>query len=134
MKDLMMEYHMFCKGDDMRLAILIHHGLLKQHKMKYWHKKIVEKVEQVAKEFGHEIKIQESYGSEKFFTFSKCASLGTIELPQGFRKIQKVYGANNAMISVLDEYIASSFSNAHSACKCMTNTYGDYITALIWRY
>lgn len=133
-KDLPVRYHMFCKGDDMRLAILIHPKNLEAHDMKYYHTLIVEQVEKAAKEFGHEIKIQESYGSEKYFTFSKAASIGTIELPQGFRKIQKVYGANNAMISVLDEYVSSSFSNAHSACKSMTNTYGAYMVALIWSY
>lgn len=134
MKDLPVKYHMLCKGDDMRLAILIHPTMLAVNNMKHYHELIVNRVETVAKEFGHEIKVQESYGSEKYFTFSKSASLGTIELPQGFRKIQKVYGANNAMIAVLDEYIASSFSNAHSACRCMTNTYGAYFTALVWSY
>lgn len=134
MKDLPVKYHMLCKGDDMRLAILIHPTMLTVNNMKHYHELIVNRVETVAREFGHEIKVQESYGSEKYFTFSKSASLGTIELPQGFRKIQKVYGANNAMIAVLDEYIASSFSNAHSACRCMTNTYGAYFTALVWSY
>lgn len=134
MKDLPVKYHMLCKGDDMRLAILIHPTMLTVNTMKHYHELIVNRVETVAKEFGHEIKVQESYGSEKYFTFSKNASIGTIELPQGFRKIQKVYGANNAMIAVLDEYIASSFSNAHSSCRCMTNTYGAYFTALVWSY
>lgn len=134
MKDLPVKYHMFCKGDDMRLAVLIRPELLENHDMKYWHQLIVNAVSQTATQFGHEIKVTESYGSEKFFTFSKSASIGTIELPQGFRKIQKVYGANNAMIATLDEYIASSFSNAHSACRCMTNTYSAYFVALVWGY
>jgi hypothetical protein len=134
MKDLPVKYHMFCKGDDMRLAVMIHPKLLEVQDMKGWHAQLVNQVNIVAKEFGHEIKVQESYGSENYFTFSKCSSLGTIELPQGFRKIQKVYGANNAIIAVLDEYIASSFSNAHSASRYMTNTYSAYFTALVWSY
>jgi len=134
MRGIPVKYHMLCKGDDMRLAILIQPGHLERRGMKDWHSEIVNLVQNAAKQFGHEIKIQESYGSEKYFSFSKMASVGTIELPQGFRKIQKVYGANNAMIAVLDEYIASSFSNAHSACKSMTNTYGAYFVALVWSY
>ncbi|APG78831.1 RNA-dependent RNA polymerase [Wenling chuvirus-like virus 2] len=135
MKDLPFKFHMLCKGDDMRLAVMIHPSMIDDTRdMKYYHSIIVNKVEEAAKEFGHEINIKESYGSEKFFTHSKVASLGTIELPQGFRKIQKVYGANNAMIAVLDEYIASSFSNAHSACKCMSNTYSAYFVACVWSY
>lgn len=53
-------------------------------------------------------------------------------MPQTFRKIQKVHGANNAFLPTLDEYIASTFSNAHSACKTNTGIMGCYITACLW--
>lgn len=134
MKDFDCMYHMFCKGDDMRIAVVITPKMLEYLPMKEWHKNIVQKVSDTAKEFGHEIKISESYGSEHFFTFSKAASIKSIELPQSFRKIQKAYGANNAIMTTLDEYVASTFSNAHSACRVSTNTYACYWVALLWSY
>lgn len=132
MKDIPITYHIFCKGDDMRIAVAISPKMLERQSIKEWHAMIVNRVSETAKYFGHEIKIQESYGSEKYFTFSKNASIGPIEIPQSFRKIQKVYGANNAILTTLDEYVGSSFSNAHSACRVTTNTYSCYFTALFW--
>lgn len=80
------------------------------------------------------IKVQESYGSNKYFTVSKHATVEKIELPEGFRKIQKVYEANNAFLNSLDDYKGSTFSNAHSTCKVMTVSYAPYAVALVWSY
>jgi hypothetical protein len=93
---------------------------------------LVDRIAAVMEGFGHTIKVDDSYGSETYFTFSKSASIGTIELPQTFRKIQKCHGANNAFLPTLDEYIAATYSNAHSACRVGTQTLAPYMVAVFW--
>ncbi|AJG39051.1 polymerase [Lishi spider virus 1] len=126
------KYHIFCKGDDLRVSLAIPKTVLRTTSMLDIKNNLVKAISTTMKEFGHKINVEESYGSSKFYAFSKIASLGTVELPQTLRKIQKVYGANNAFIPTLDDYIASTFSNAHSACKvspCVVPCYG---TACFW--
>jgi hypothetical protein len=93
---------------------------------------IVGRVSEVIKGFGHIIKVEDSFGSETYFAFSKATATDTIELPQTFRKIQKAYGANNAFLPTLDEFIGATFSNAHSACRVGTTCTAPYAVALFW--
>ena len=76
--------------------------------------------------------MEESYGSTTYFAFSKSASCGTNELPQSYRKIPKVHGANNGFVPLMDEFIGSFYSNAHSACKVTTNPVACYRVVLMW--
>lgn len=132
LKPLGFNYYVLCKGDDIRIAVLIPPLVVRQQTLNKIKSTIVQHLQVSLKDFGRKIKIAESYGSEHYFTFSKCASIDTIELPQVFRKIQKCHGANNAFISTLDEYIASAFSNAHSSCKVSPNVTPVYTVGLIW--
>ncbi|AJG39060.1 polymerase [Wenzhou crab virus 2] len=134
MLDHDVHYHVFCKGDDFRIAVLISPRHLAEKSMLEWKNALVQSIAEVTEKAGHKIKVQESYGSPRYFTFSKHASVGKIELPEGFRKIQKVYGSNNAFLNCLDDYIGSTFSNAHSACRVMTVSYAPYMVALVWSY
>lgn len=132
MEGFPLQYYVLFKGDDLRLAVLIPQS--SEHATSICTSKndIVTRILEVAKEFGHKINIEESYGSSKYFAFSKNASLEKVELPQTSRKIQKCYGANNAFINTLDSYISSTYSNAHSACKAHPIIIPCYATGLFW--
>lgn len=123
---------MFCKGDDVRISFAIPCKVLEGTTMSHLKNQIITEIATTLKSFGHKINIQESYGSSIYYAFSKYASLGRVELPQSFRKIQKVHGANNAFLPTLDDYIASTFSNAHSVCKTNASILGCYATAYFW--
>lgn len=125
-------YHVFCKGDDVRISFAIPCKVLEGTTMSNLKNQIITEIALTLKSFGHKINIQESYGSSTYYAFSKYASIGRVELPQSFRKIQKVHGANNAFLPTLDDYIASTFSNAHSACKTNASVIGCYTTACFW--
>jgi hypothetical protein len=75
--------------------------------------------------------VEKSYGSRNYFAFSKAASCVSIELPQGFRNIQKTYGVNNAFLPLLDDYIGAAYSNGHSASKASSNPVACYHVALM---
>ncbi|AUW34382.1 L [Blacklegged tick chuvirus 2] len=134
LEEVDVRYHLLCKGDDLRVVILVPPDRIREegvHKIK---DRAVEAISRVSELMGHTIKVNDSYGSAHYLAFSKAASVGTIELPQVFRKIQKVYGANNAFIPTLDEFIGSTFSNAHSACAVSTTPIPCYCTALTWSF
>uniref|UniRef100_A0AAT9JN67 RNA-directed RNA polymerase n=1 Tax=Nasutitermes takasagoensis chuvirus 1 TaxID=3133479 RepID=A0AAT9JN67_9VIRU len=125
-------YHIFCKGDDLRVVVLIPPTVLLHQKLSDIKNNIVEHIAKVMTGFGHTIKVEDSYGSATYFAFSKEASIGTIQLPQTFRKIQKAHGANNAFLPTLDEYVAATYSNAHSACRVGTQVIAPYLVAIFW--
>lgn len=132
LKPLGYNYYVLCKGDDVRIAILIPPLVAQNQSLSLIKTRIVSHLQSELSNFGHKIKVAESYGSEHYFTFSKIASIGVVELPQVMRKIQKTHGANNAFISTLDEYIASAFSNAHSSCKVSPTVTPVYTVAVYW--
>jgi hypothetical protein len=132
--NLNLKFHILCKGDDFRLAVLIPKKDLAQRTMREYKNLITTTISEKAKGMGHKIKISESFGSERYFMFSKKASIDKIEMPETFRKIQKTHGANNSFIHTLDEFAGSTFSNAHSACKVSTGAMAQYMTALSWFY
>lgn len=125
-------YHVLCKGDDVRILVFISPTLQQAQSMEDIRRSLITAISTTMKDFGHKIKVHDSYGSEAFLSFSKSASIGTIELPQVYRKIQKAHGANNAFIITLDEYIAATFSNAHSACRVGVGAIAVYQVALFW--
>ncbi|DAZ90596.1 polymerase [Supella longipalpa mononega-like virus 2] len=125
-------YHILVKGDDCRIAFAIPDTSLEETSMLKIKNAIVSQLARRLKDLGHTLKVEESYGSSKYFAFSKSASCGNIELPQTYRKIQKCYGASNAFLPTLDEYIAATFSNAHSSCKVNPIVTHCYCVALEW--
>ncbi|UHK03098.1 MAG: RNA-dependent RNA polymerase [Sanya chuvirus 2] len=125
---------LFAKGDDLRAVVMVPPAMLQNQTIDDIRISLVSRIKERMEKLGHKINIHESYGSKAYFAFSKAASVGMIELPQTFRKIQKCYGANNAFLPFLDDYIASSFSNAHSACKTTVNTVACFTVALFWSY
>ncbi|WAB51684.1 ORF1 [chu-like virus 1] len=124
-------YHVFCKGDDMRVVVCIPKETLEVETLNSVRKNIMSHIKETLSQLGHKINIQESYGSTLYFAFSKAASCGSIEMPSCWRKIQKTYGAKNAFLCVTDNYIGASFSNAHS-CKQTTDFIPSYLVALYW--
>lgn len=128
------QHHILCKGDDLRVIVLIPPTYHEHNSMPELKARILDQLQKIGSNFGHTIKVDDSYGSESYFAFSKSASVGTIELPQVFRKIQKCYGANNAFLPSLDEFVGSTFSNAHSAARTSTNPIACYTVALFWMY
>lgn len=134
LKDFHTPMHILCKGDDMRVVLLIPPTLLEVETIPQIKNRLVTQISTTLDKLGHKINIQESYGSASYFAFSKSASADTIEFGQSFRKIQRCYGANNAFLPTLDEYIGTSFSNAHSACRVSPTFFGPYIVALTWSY
>jgi hypothetical protein len=132
LRDETYKIHVLCKGDDLRVIILIPPKELEVTTLESIRQRIVTKISQRALLLGHKIKVEDSYGSENYFCFSKAASLGPVELPSVFRKIQKTYGANNAFLPFLDEMVGSAYSNAHSACRVGVECLGPYCVALFW--
>lgn len=131
------ESHQFftvVKGDDLKMVILVPPGTDDFANMKGMKDRVVTKISQRAKQFGHKIKVEESYGSEQYFSFSKQASVGPILLPQTSRKIQKVYGSSNAFLPFTDDEIAAAFSNAHSATQTTVDPIATYFVACFWMY
>jgi len=131
------ESHQFftvVKGDDLKMVILVPPGTDDFSDMKGMKARIVTKISQRAKQFGHKIKVEESYGSERYFSFSKQASIGPILLPQTSRKIQKVYGSSNAFLPFLDDMVAAAFSNVHSATQTTVDPISTYFVACFWMY
>lgn len=122
------------KGDDLRLAVIISPGSPDFKQIDLLKDRLVAKISHRSRALGHKIKVEESYGSSKYFSFSKAASVGQICLPQGCRKIQKAYGASNAFLMFLDSFIGAAFSNAHSACHVGTDFNGPYMVALMWAF
>jgi hypothetical protein len=128
------KYHILCKGDDLRVAFAIPRSILAYESIKDIKDNLLGRISSYMLKVGHTIKLEESYVSEQLFTFNKFASLGGISLPQGFRKIQKCYGSNNAFLETLDDYIASTLSNAHSAAKVLPSPGPAYLVGMFWFY
>lgn len=126
------KYFALCRGDDLRLVFCIPERELELEPLLDIKNRILTVLSHNMLKLGHEIKIQDSYGSEKLFTFCKQAAIRDLELTQSYRKIQKCHGSNNAFIETLDEYIASSFSNGHSAAKVSTTPLPSYYVACFW--
>nr|WET19885.2 MAG: polymerase [Freshwater turtle neural virus 1] len=129
-----LHYFVMAYGDDYKAALLIPPDQdtidLKELKSR-----VVRVVSDTARlEFGQQMKYFDSYGSEAYISFCKHASVRGVEMPQGVRKIQKCYGATNAFLPTLDDYISSAFSNAHAAARAMPCTYPAYRVALFWGY
>ncbi|APG78818.1 RNA-dependent RNA polymerase [Wenling chuvirus-like virus 1] len=125
-------YHILCKGDDLRAAIMIPPEVLDRMDINDIKNQLLAEISTVGGEFGHKIKAEDSYASECYFAFSKNAFVANIEMPQSFRKIQKCYGANNAFLTCLDDYVGSSYSNAHSASRTSPSPISCYVVALLW--
>lgn len=128
------KYHILCKGDDLRLAVMVPMREAAEVPLQQIKNDIVQQLSDAATQLGHKIKVLECYGSEKYFNFSKSASIGTVELPQVLRKIQKCYGSTNAFLPTMDDYVGSTYSNAHSSCKVTTNVIPSFFVALFWSY
>ncbi|AJG39044.1 polymerase [Changping Tick Virus 2] len=134
MEGLPYPYYLLCKGDDLRVAIMVPPEVREKKSLDVIKQEVLAHVSERGKLFGHVIKVEDSYVSECYFAYSKDAYVAGVEQPQTFRKIQKCYGANNAFLTTVDDYIASSFSNAHSASKNAPSPIQCFITALFWSY
>jgi hypothetical protein len=133
LEGLNMKYHLFCKGDDMRIVVMVPPDLAKEPggllRIK---NEVIRRIKDFEESVGQQINQTESYGSTNYFAFSKTTSIRSIEMPQTFRKGEKLYGANNAFLNFVDDYIGSSFSNAHSTCAVGIGCVGPYWAALMW--
>jgi hypothetical protein len=128
------KYHVLCKGDDMRVVVLIapdspYHSDTRIAQLRQL---IVNNISDNATKLGHKIKVEDSYGSERYFSFSKAASIGRIELPQGTRKIPKCYGSDNSFLPFTDDSVAGAFSNAHGAARVSVDCLAPYLVAIVW--
>jgi hypothetical protein len=121
-----------CKGDDLRIVFMIPNKVILEEPMSSIKNRLVSDLEKFAKKLGHKIKIDDSYGSPRYLNFSKAASLWDIEMGQATSKIQKCYGANNAVLPCPDDYIGAALSNAHSAARVTTNWVACYKVGLFW--
>lgn len=126
-------FHVLCKGDDLRVIVLVpKQDITPDKDLGYYKNLLVNHVSSELAHCGHKIKTEECYGSQVYLSFSKQCSVGDILLPQACRRIQKTYGANNAFLPFLDDYIGSTYSNAHSACSVSTNVIPSYLIATVW--
>lgn len=127
-------YHLLGRGNDMRIFVLIPPQYLETRTMEEIRSDLMENLLTDMMDFNQHIKLDDCYSSEVYFAFGKVSSLYTVELPTAFRKISQCYGANNAFMPLLDDYIGSSLSNAHSSSKSCSNPGYCYLVGLIWLY
>lgn len=132
LQNVQYKYYMICRGDDLRIIFCIPERELQIESLLQVKNRILRLLSSKMLNVGHEIKIQDSYGSELFMTFCKQGSIRDLELSQALRKCQKCYGSNNAFLETLDEYIAASFSNGHSAAKASNNPAASYMLSVFW--
>lgn len=134
MEEFPFPYHILCKGDDLRIAVMIPPAYLEHQSLDTIKNDLIKAIATKGAHFGHVIKVEDSYASECYFAFSKNSFVHKVEMPQTYRKIQKCHGSNNAFLTTIDEYISSSFSNAHSASKTSPTPIPCYSVALFWMY
>nr|QJW70343.1 RNA-dependent RNA polymerase [Erysiphe necator associated negative-stranded RNA virus 1] len=125
-------YQLLVKGDDARVIFLVPPADLERYSIDQIRERLVRGVTAEAARLGYLMKPEDSYGSQTYCCFSKNAFIRNVEQPQSFRKCQKAYGANNAFLNTLDDYVASSFSNCHSTSKTSPTPLSCYILALWW--
>ncbi|UOW66028.1 RdRp, partial [odonatan chu-related virus 136] len=112
-----MPIQIMCKGDDVRIFLMIPPHILEQTTIEKFRTKVLQTVIENCAKFGHTINFEESYCSGVYFAFSKQAFCKGVELPQLFRKIQKSHGTSNTFVSSLDEQIGAGFSNCHGSSR-----------------
>lgn len=127
-------YFILCKGDDLRVAVLVPPQALAERTIDQLREEIMRNVSEVGAKFGHTMKVEDSYASESYFAFSKDSYVNNVEMPQTMRKIQKCYGANNAFFDTSDEYVASAVSNAHSAARTSPTPLACYQVGMWWSF
>lgn len=125
-------FQLLVKGDDARVVILVPPQRLLNQTLDQIRAELVTHITEGAGQFGHLMKPEESYGSSIYCSFSKNAFIKNTEQPQSFRKCQKAYGANNAFLNTIDDYVASSYSNCHSAARTSPSPISCYILAQWW--
>lgn len=125
-------FKLLVKGDDARVVILIPPQHLEERSLDDVRLELVGRITELAALFGHKMKLEDSYGSSVYCAFSKNAFINNAEMPQSFRKCQKAYGANNAFMNTLDDYVASAYSNCHSTARVSPSPPGCYLLALWW--
>lgn len=132
MASLDMPYYILIKGDDLRIALLVPPHVLENQSINEVKDQVLAHLKEGLADFGQAAKTEDSYASKGYFSFSHEASVGTIELPQTARKIQKCMGNNNAILNTLDEKIGAALSNAHSASKVSVCPIACYRVGLLW--
>ncbi|UAJ23570.1 Ambylomma dissimile mivirus RNA dependent RNA polymerase [Amblyomma dissimile mivirus] len=125
-------FYILCKGDDLRIAVMIPPQALEKQPIDDLKKSILKSLSTQAAEMGHVLKVEDSYASECYFAYSKNTFINDVEQPQAFRKIQKCHGANNAFLSTIDDYVSTAMSNAHSASKTAPSPNPCYMTGIFW--
>lgn len=125
-------FQLLVKGDDARIVILVPPQAARRETIDELKTRLVAEITEGAAQFGHLMKTEDSYASQKYCAFSKNAFINNTEQPQSFRKCQKAYGANNAFMNTLDDYVASSYSNCHSTAKTSPTPISCYVLALWW--
>nr|WAS28211.1 MAG: polymerase [Wuhan tick virus 2] len=125
-------FFILCKGDDLRIAVMVPPLVLERTSIDSLKKTILTSLSEQAALMGHVLKVEDSYASECYFAYSKNTFINDVEMPQTYRKIQKCHGANNAFMSTIDDYIGTVFSNAHSASKTSPSPISCYLVAIFW--
>lgn len=117
-----------------------HHNKLRCHRgslrlsLDTIEKEVLRQDSEKGKKFGHVIKVENSYISETCFAYSKDAYVKNVEQPQSFRKVQKCYGADNAFMTTVDDYISSACRNAHRASKTSPSPIACFHLAVRWSF
>jgi len=132
LRDCPYEYDILIKGDDVRVRFEISKSRALPGSEETLLSNIRDNLTSGLEEFGHRIKILDSYYSENVLVFSKKIFIEDVSLPSSFRQIQKTYGANNKFMATTDDLVGSAYSNAHSAAGYGVNVLAPYLVALFW--
>ncbi|UHR49724.1 MAG: RNA-dependent RNA polymerase [Hangzhou chuvirus 2] len=127
-----MPIQLICKGDDVRIFIMIPPHVLEQTTIEAFRTKVLQTMVENCAKFGHTINFEESYCSGVYFAFSKQAFCNGVELPQLSRKIQKSHGTSNTFVSSLDEQVGAGFSNCHGSSRVSHSALTPLRIAYFW--
>lgn len=114
-------YSVMDNGDDLRVCVWIPRDLVDKFEDRkataLW---IKEQIADLMVDYGHTVKVSETYCSEKLVAYRKIYIMNTAWMPSVYKRIIKIHGLSNAVCPFIDQIIGSVLSNAHSACATFT--------------
>lgn len=122
-------YHITVKGDDVRMSLLIPTSEYKLKGFSELRKTILAEMQDKCKKLGWQLNPNESFVSMSILCTSKQYIVQDAWLPCAAKKIMKAGAVTNVIFPTVTDFVATSYSVAHSACFQSTAILACYVTA-----
>lgn len=123
------QYHITVKGDDVRMSLLIPTVEFRQLGFSELRRTILDEMRDKCDKLGWQLNPNESFVSMSIICTSKQYIVQDAWLPCAAKKIMKAGAVTNVIFPSLTDYVATSYSVAHSACFQSTVGLACYLTA-----